>query len=153
MQGLVGLRRLCAASARGNVAVRALHVSAMRLTPRDKLILQDMEFYGFHGCIDAEAELGQRFKVSVEMGTNLELAGKSDNPSDTIGYDQVMDEVREVVQGTRRKLVETVAEDIAETLLEKYHRAANVRVKVIKPNAPVAGIHGGLGCEIYRTRS
>jgi len=122
----------------------------------DKIILKDLRFYGKHGCHDAEVELGQQFIVDVELqipSKTLVESCISDDVKHTISYDQVFYDVKDIVEGPHRKLIETVAQDIATTVLEKYAMCKNVVVKVMKPNAPVAGIHGGLGVEIVRSRS
>lgn len=37
----------------------------------DKIILKNMQFYGFHGLFPEENKLGQRFQVDVELFTDL----------------------------------------------------------------------------------
>jgi len=118
----------------------------------DKIILSQMAFFGRHGCNDAEVQLGQRFLVDLEIEADLDPAGKSDSVDDTISYDEVFNDVQELVEGPHRKLVETVAKDITLTIFEKYPIAKGVRVRIMKPNAPVPGQFLGLGVELYRTR-
>jgi len=119
---------------------------------RDKVILSKMQFFGRHGCSEAEVELGQRFEVDVEIEVSLREPGLTDNVEDTIPYDKVFYDVKEIVQGPHKKLVETVAADIVAAIFEKYPEANGVMVRIMKPGAPVAGTFAALGCEIHRQR-
>lgn len=117
----------------------------------DKIIMQGMEFYGYHGVLPEERSLGQRFIVDLEMEMDLQPAGKSDDLELTINYARVFELVESVVRGAPRRLIESVAQDIASAVLEKFPvTAATVRVK--KPQAPVPDHFAWMAVEIKRTR-
>lgn len=42
----------------------------------DKIYVNKMEFYGYHGVFPEETKLGQRFKVDLIVQTDLAKAGK-----------------------------------------------------------------------------
>ncbi|WP_375144361.1 dihydroneopterin aldolase, partial [Escherichia coli] len=42
-----------------------------------------MRFYGYHGALSAENEIGQIFKVDVTLKVDLAEAGRTDNVIDT----------------------------------------------------------------------
>ena len=46
----------------------------------DRIVLEGMVFYGYHGVSPAEQELGQRFVVDLEAHRDLRAAGLSDDP-------------------------------------------------------------------------
>jgi dihydroneopterin aldolase len=118
----------------------------------DKIILQGMEFYGYHGVLSEERSLGQRFIVDLELELDLRPAGKSDDLELTINYAKVFELVESVVRGNPRRLIESVAEDIASAVLEQFPvAAATVRLK--KPQAPVPGHFASMAVEIRRARS
>ena len=52
----------------------------------DRILLNGMTFYGYHGVRPEEKELGQRFVVDVEMELDLRAAGTSDDLTDTVDY-------------------------------------------------------------------
>ena len=104
----------------------------------DRIALEGMAFYGYHGVGPEERELGQRFVVDLEMERELRRAGLSDDPEDTTSYSDVYEVVREVVEGRPRRLLESVAEAIAGRVLEEFE-VASVRVTVRKPKAPMPG--------------
>lgn len=117
----------------------------------DKVILHGMVFYGFHGVRPAEKELGQRFVVDVEVSKDLRAAGQSDDLADTVNYAEIYRLVAGIVTGPPCNLIEAVAERIATALLTSCPVAA-VRVKVAKPEAPIAGVLSSAAVEIFRQR-
>jgi dihydroneopterin aldolase len=119
---------------------------------RDKIILEGMTFYGFHGVSDAERELGQRFVVDLEAHTDTTAAGLSDQLRDSVSYTHLYRAVKEVVEGPPHKLLEAVAEAIATRILESFDVEA-VRVRVSKPHVPIkGGVIGSAAVEILREK-
>ncbi|GIN93532.1 7,8-dihydroneopterin aldolase [Siminovitchia terrae] len=118
----------------------------------DKIYLNEMDFYGNHGVFPEEAVLGQRFRVNVVMETDLRAAGRSDNLEKTINYADVYTLCKEIVEGKRFNLVEAVAENIADDILDRFESVERVHVKVIKPNPPINGIYDSVAVEITRGR-
>lgn len=58
--------------------------------------------------------------------------------------------IKSVVEGEPRKLIESVAEEIAERLLASFPQLQATRVCVGKPNAPIHGIFESVEVEIVR---
>ena len=118
----------------------------------DKIMLQGMVFYGFHGASSAEQEVGQRFVVDLEVYRDLRKPGISDDLVDTVSYSKLFKLAKEILEGPRRKLLENVAETIAQRVLDEYPVDA-VRVKVMKPEVPIKGsILAHAAVEIFRER-
>ena len=86
----------------------------------DYIHLNEMEFYGYHGVLPEETKLGQRFRVTVSLATNLSEAGKSDELDKTVNYAEVYSVCQSVVEGKPVKLIEAVAERIAEEIKRKF---------------------------------
>jgi dihydroneopterin aldolase len=118
----------------------------------DKILLEGMVFYGFHGASSAEQEVGQRFVVDLEVHRDLRKPGISDDLVDTVSYSKLFKLAKDVLEGPRRKLLENVAETIAQRTLDQYPVDA-VRVKVMKPEVPIKGsILAHAAVEIFRER-
>ena len=115
----------------------------------DRILLSGMEFYGYHGVLQQERELGQRFIVDVQLELDLVKAGTVDDPAETVSYADVYEVVRKVVTGPPRLLIEAVAEAVAAGILNDP-RVKGVKVRVKKPQAPVAGIFSWMAVEIER---
>ena len=119
----------------------------------DRILLEGMIFFGFHGALPAERELGQRFVVDIEMWLDLRPAGLSDDLSRTVDYGAVHDHIREIVEGEPLNLVEAVAERIATAILSDHPPAETVRVKVAKPDVRLGDtVLSAAAVEIVRHR-
>jgi dihydroneopterin aldolase len=115
----------------------------------DKIIMQGMEFYGYHGVLPGEQEIGQRFQVDLELATYLERPGRLDDLSEAIDYSEVYGLVEKIVTEERFGLIEALAERIAQAVLGRYS-VEEVMVRVKKPHAPLGGIFDYMGVEIRR---
>ena len=116
-----------------------------------KVKLTNMVFYGYHGVIQQEKELGGRFEVDVELDFDMSAAIHSDHLGDTISYEDVYSRVQEAVTGKKFHLLETLAGKVLRTLFQYFKiRAACVRVR--KPSAPIKGLLDTVEIEVSRTR-
>jgi dihydroneopterin aldolase len=104
----------------------------------DTIVLKGMRFYAYHGVLPDEREQGQEFIVDVVLETDLRRAGGSDELADTVDYREAYDRTREVVEGSPRRLLESIAESIAQRLLALEHVIA-VTVSVRKPRVRLHG--------------
>ena len=112
----------------------------------DKILLEGMEFYAYHGVNESEKTQGQRFIVDVEMVTDLSRASESDVLRDTVNYSRVYRLVKEIVEGPSRDLIEAVAGEISGRVLQAFP-IEQIRVRVSKPDVPLKGarLKGGGG--------
>jgi dihydroneopterin aldolase len=104
----------------------------------DRIILKGMTFYGYHGVASEEQTLGQRFVVDVEVCKDLRAAGATDDLRKTLDYSLLFRLTKEVVEGPSRKLLESVAQAIAERVLSGFD-VESVTVRVMKPEVPIKG--------------
>ena len=104
----------------------------------DRIILEGMQFYGYHGVNPEERVLGQRYVVDLTANLDLRLAGETDRLEDTVSYSHIYRAVRAVMEGEPRNLLESAAQDIADRVLTEFPVDA-VSVTVKKPNPPVRG--------------
>ena len=104
----------------------------------DRIILQGMRFYGYHGVNPEEKALGQTYMVDLEAEADLDRPGRTDAIEDTVSYTHIYRATRAVVEGDSRNLLEALAQDIADRVLEDFPLDA-VKVTVKKPNPPIKG--------------
>jgi 7,8-dihydroneopterin aldolase/epimerase/oxygenase len=119
----------------------------------DKIYVNRMEFYGYHGVFPEETRLGQRFAVDLTVEADLKKAGETDNLDNSINYGELYAVCKEVVEGKPYKLVEAVAEKLAAELLSRFPLIVQLTVKVIKPDPPIPGHYQSVAVEITRGRS
>lgn len=117
----------------------------------DYIHLRDVEFYGYHGVLEAEKTLGQRFRVTLKLAVDLKEAGQTDDLNKTVSYAEVYELTKEIVEGKPYKLIEAVAEKIAQTILSTFmNQVKGVQVEVIKPDPPIPGHYREVAVEITR---
>ncbi len=111
-----------------------------------RLAINDIILYGYHGVLAQERELGQQFKVGIELELLLP-ATFPDRLEGTLDYREAVGIVEQVVLGESCLLLETLAHRIAAGLLNLPGvQAATVRV--CKPHPPNPAVHGGVEVEI-----
>ncbi|MDJ0929928.1 dihydroneopterin aldolase [Breoghania sp.] len=118
----------------------------------DRIILEDLNFFAYHGVYDEETRLGQRFHVDLTIWADLSKAAESDNYDDAICYAHITRTVEEVVMGRRFKLIERLAQTIADAVLADK-RIKRVAVRVHKPGAPLPIATGSVSVSIEREQS
>ena len=119
---------------------------------RDKIILRELGFFGRHGVLPVEAQQGQHFTATVELEFSLAPAGRSDRLEDTVDYRAVQAVVAKVIEGSRRHLIETLAESVADEILRDFPRVDAVSVEIVKPRPPVDFQFAGVSVCIRRER-
>jgi len=117
----------------------------------DKLLLEDVRFYGHHGVSKAEQTVGVWFSVDAELAVDLSAAAVSDDLGSTVDYGAVARRIVEVGTKERVNLIERLAGLIAQTLLREFP-ARQVRVRVRKLTPPLQGLVGTPAVELVRTR-
>lgn len=118
----------------------------------DKISVNQMTFYGYHGVFPEETRLGQRFIVDLDVYCSLQQAGITDDLSLSVSYAELYSLCKEIVEGQPFKLIESVAEKIASCVLNTYSILQEVKVKVIKPDPPIPGHYQSVSVEITRRR-
>jgi dihydroneopterin aldolase len=115
------------------------------------MLLRDMSFYGYHGDVPAERELGGRYRVDLDIGLDLSAAARSDSLAAGVDYVHLYQLVREVVEEQQHHLLESMADAIATRVLA-LPRVEEVRVRVGK-TPPIRGSFGEFAVEIVRPDS
>ena len=117
---------------------------------KDVIKLKNMTFHAYHGVWDEEREIGQRFEVDAELKVDAQEAAKFDKLKNTVDLYAVFEVVEQIILNDKFLLLETMAEKVAQTILEKFS-VSEVLVRVRKPHAPIRGIQDGIEVEIVRS--
>lgn len=113
-------------------------------------MMKNLGFYGYHGVLPEENVLGQKFFLDIELYVDLKTAGGSDHVTDTVNYAEAYSIVKDIVENQRFKLIEALAEKIAEKILGAFPIVKEIVVNIKKPEAPVNGIYDYFAIEIRR---
>jgi dihydroneopterin aldolase len=119
----------------------------------DRIVLHDMRFNGRHGFYEHEQLAPQPFEVDVELRLNLQPAGVEDDLERTVDYGLVYEVARQVVESTTYRLLEAIAEAIAQEILGTFPAVEEVGVRVRKLQVVLGGPLAYAGVEIWRQRS
>lgn len=103
--------------------------------------------YGYHGCMDEEAAIGQEYQVDVRVHTDFGKSVQSDELDDTVDYVDVHSIVRREM-AIRSKLIEHVAWRIGTGIKTEIKSVDQVWVKVTKFNPPIGGQSDSVAVEL-----
>lgn len=101
-------------------------------------MLEDMEFFAYHGCFEEEQIIGNRFLVNLEIQTNTGRAEHTDHLSDTVNYQKIFNLVKAQME-IKSYLLEHIARRILDAVKGQFAEISHIRVKVSKMNPPMGG--------------
>lgn len=104
--------------------------------------IEEMEFFAYHGCFEAEQVVGNKFKVYACLHYDCEQAAVSDRIEDALSYQTAYELIAREMK-KRSHLLEHVAQRILKALYENFPQLKYARVKISKMNPPLGG---KIGC-------
>jgi 7,8-dihydroneopterin aldolase/epimerase/oxygenase len=102
------------------------------------ILLENMEFFAYHGCFAEEQIIGGRFIVNLTIEVDTSAAEISDNLHDTLNYQTVYNIVQKEMD-IKAKLLEHVASRISRAVKKNLPQITHLVVKVSKTNPPLGG--------------
>jgi 7,8-dihydroneopterin aldolase/epimerase/oxygenase len=103
----------------------------------DRIIIKDLEVFYRVGISPQERGAAQRLLLTIELNHDLEAAAKEDDLGTTIDYFAVAQRLLGLGEGREWKLLESVAEEAAQTILREFGGVA-ISVEVKKFVVPKA---------------
>ncbi len=100
----------------------------------DVIFLHDLRVQTVVGIWDWERKIRQTVSIDLELAADVQKAAKNDHIDDTLNYKKVAKRVIQLVEDAEFRLVETMAETIAQTILAEFDLPW-VQVRVNKPGA------------------
>lgn len=100
----------------------------------DIIFLRDLRIDTVIGIYDWERSIKQTVVLDLEMGADIACAAATDRIEDTLNYKGVAKRLTEFVGASEFQLVETLAERVAQIVLEEFH-VPWVRVTLNKQGA------------------
>ena len=97
----------------------------------DKIKVTGVEALGYHGLYDSEREIGQPFIVDVELSLDLEKAGKTDDLSYSVDYNDIAVLIHNEIVAPPMKLLETLAERICEKIFASYPSIEKIKFLIV----------------------
>ncbi len=100
----------------------------------DIIYINDLRIETIIGIYGWERKTRQTVVLDIEMGTDIRKASASDNVEDTLNYKTVAERLFEFVGGSEFELIETLAEQISDILLNEFN-VPWLRLKLNKQGA------------------
>ncbi|AYJ51381.1 dihydroneopterin aldolase [Rhodococcus sp. P1Y] len=118
----------------------------------DRIELRGLTVRGNHGVFDFEKRDGQDFVVDIVVWMDLRRAAATDDLTETMHYGELAEAAAAIVSGPARDLIETVAAEIADTVMQD-ERVDAVEVVLHKPSAPIPLEFADVAVVAHRTRA
>jgi 7,8-dihydroneopterin aldolase/epimerase/oxygenase len=105
---------------------------------KNKINIEGIKLYGYHGCLDEEGKIGGNYIVDVYVVTDFLESAIEDDLSKTIDYCDIY-EIAKTEMSVRSKLIEQVCKRIFDKVQQKFPQITALRVKVTKLLPPMNG--------------
>lgn len=100
----------------------------------DLIYLRDLQVEAVIGVYAWEQRIRRPLRFDIELGTDTRVAASSGDIGDTIDYEAMAECIRTIASREPHVLLECLAEEIAQTLLERFG-GRSIRLTVGKPGA------------------
>ncbi len=100
----------------------------------DLVYIRELEVETVIGIYDWEREIRQRVCLDLEMGTDIRQAANTEDIDTTLNYKSVSDRLIAFIEQSEFLLVETMAEQIAEIVMNEFG-VRWLRLRLGKPGA------------------
>lgn len=116
----------------------------------DKIKIEELEIYAYHGVFPEEKEKGQKFYINATLYTDLRQAGKTDALTASTHYGEVALLLERIMTQQSYDLIERAAERCAEEVLLQFPLIRALDLELKKPKAPVPLSFESISVEIHR---
>lgn len=116
----------------------------------DTIFLSDLEVPAIIGTYETEREVWRTLHLNIELGIDLQQAGKTDNLADTVNYVAVEAAILKLGRESRFFLLERFANEVCQIVFAIDERIQKICVTITKPGAITHA--AGVGCHIERFR-
>lgn len=115
-----------------------------------KIVIEEMEFYAFHGHYREEQIVGNRFLVDLEMETDLSVPASSDKLDDAVNYQQAYQLIKKEMRRKKSNLLENIAKRILDALYDEMSGIKKATIRIRKMYPPMGGPIRSVGVTLSR---
>jgi dihydroneopterin aldolase len=119
---------------------------------KDKVSLKDLQAFCKLGIYDSERILGQSININIDLFFDLSISGKSNKVEDSINYVDVSLTLRELAQSKEFFLIENLAEEMCQTLFNKFSILEAINLEITKSIVNAEQFTGTPVVTVYRER-
>jgi len=112
----------------------------MKETSLMKISINSAQFYSYHGVRGEEQSLGGKYEVDLDLWYDAKAAIINDDVNQALNYEEAFFCIEEVLTGDNFHLLETLANEILNLVMEKFPQLIKATVRVRKMNVPIRRI-------------
>ena len=124
--------------------------SGFELEQQYEIKLSKIKVFGHHGVNEEETKNGQFFYIDACLRVNKNPEKLEDNIASTVSYAHINKLIIKIVSENVYKLIETLATEIANKILEIFPDISYVKISVSKPHAPMKGCFEDVSVSVIR---
>lgn len=115
-----------------------------------KIILKDIELYGYHGVHELEKKVGVSFLVNMSMKIDIDQPNIS--LDETVDYAIVLSILKDEFK-LPSSLLESLAIRIAASIKLRFPQLLDICINIMKIGAPIENFQGSVGIEYEKSYS
>jgi dihydroneopterin aldolase len=125
----------------------------MKQTSATRISIRKATFFAYHGVRVEEQTLGGKYEVDIDIYYNSTQAAVNDDVKDALNYEEVMYHINEVMSSEPYSLLETIALEILDSLMDKFPILQKATVRVRKLSVPMRHVIDHVEVEQTMTRA
>ena len=118
----------------------------------DKIFINGLQLYAYHGVNPEEKEDGQMFSLDITCYLSLVRSCATDFVDDTVSYAKILKTARKAFLAQKYDLLERAADAVVQAIFADFAPVTQVTVLLKKPQAPIRADFDWVGVELTRTR-
>lgn len=100
--------------------------------------LNNMQFYGYHGCLEHEKKDGNWFRVDLAYDYDMRNAARTDDLQYAVDYSEIYAIIRDEM-GVPANLLEHLASRMLNRITDRFPMIEYAELTVTKMNPPLDG--------------
>lgn len=104
-----------------------------------KITVSGIQYYAYHGVKPEERKLGGKYEVNLEVYYDAKLAILKDSIEYALNYEEIIFVISEVMN-SEFMLLETIANEILNSVIEKFPSVMKATVQIKKYSVPIRRI-------------
>lgn len=102
------------------------------------IALEGMRFYAYHGFYPEERRFGNEFIADIYIHLDYKEAANTDSIKYTVNYENIYSICKKEMK-QQHKLLETVAQRIAQKIKDDFKLVSGIKVRITKLNPQLGG--------------
>ena len=118
-----------------------------------RLSIKSAQFYAYHGVKLEEQNMGGKYEVDLDLLYDAREAIVNDDVNLAVNYEEAYFCIEEVLEGDSLNLIETIANEILNNVMERFENLETATVRIRKLSAPMHHVVGYVEAEQTVTRT